>query len=175
MGIREDTAEQVRKRLHAERENKKMTMAELAQALTAKGIRSYATTIAKIEAGDRAVRVDELVAMAEIFDVPVDSLLGQQGRPDWKLAWVLRGAEDAAHSALGDIRTHQRALAGFCEEVAVLSVDGVPSPALQGVAEAAHQAIHDLRTASTSLIALVAKAMPLSLPLESEEVSHGQA
>jgi transcriptional regulator with XRE-family HTH domain len=175
MGTREDTAEHVRKRVHAERERQKTTMAQLAQALTARGIRTYATTIAKIEAGDRAVRIEELAAMAEIFDVPVDSLLGPRGRPDGKLALVMRGGEDAAHTALRDIRVHLRTIAELSDNLAVITADTQPRPQLQQVIDQAQQVIRDLRVASASLIGLVALAMPLSAPLDSEGASDGEA
>lgn len=40
----------------------------------------YPTTVAKIEAGERAARIDEIVAVADIFGVTVDALVGRSPR-----------------------------------------------------------------------------------------------
>ncbi|SHV28300.1 Uncharacterised protein [Mycobacteroides abscessus subsp. abscessus] len=53
--------------LKATRTHRKMSQAELAKALSARGIAAHATTIAKIEAGDRAVRLDEAVELCIIL------------------------------------------------------------------------------------------------------------
>ena len=37
----------------------------------------YATTVAKIESGDRAVRVNEAAVLADLFKLSVDALLGR--------------------------------------------------------------------------------------------------
>ncbi len=38
----------------------------------------HATTIAKIEAGSRSVRINEAVGIADLFEVSLDSLLGRK-------------------------------------------------------------------------------------------------
>jgi transcriptional regulator with XRE-family HTH domain len=161
MGTREDTAEHVRKRVHAERERQKITMAQLAQALSSRGIRTYATTIAKIEAGDRAVRIEELAAMAEIFGVGVDTLLGQQIPPEEQLARVMRGGVGIAHEVMRDIYLHQRRVAEFRQNLTLMAEEHA-SPALAQVADQAALVIHNMRACSAALIGL------LALTIESE-------
>jgi hypothetical protein len=61
----------------------------VAKMLSAAGLSVYPTTIAKIEAGERAARVDEVVAVADLFSVSVDTLLGHTPR---------EGGNDPHHS-----------------------------------------------------------------------------
>ena len=51
----------------------------------------YASAVAKIESGQRAVRIEEAEAIAELFGVSVDSLLGRQVGVERDLAYSLRG------------------------------------------------------------------------------------
>ncbi|MGA9676020.1 MAG: helix-turn-helix transcriptional regulator, partial [Mycobacterium sp.] len=77
MGNPEHAETEFRLRLRQGRETRKWTQAHLAELLRAKGFAStYPTTIAKLEAGERAARIDEIVAIAELFDVSLDTLLG---------------------------------------------------------------------------------------------------
>ncbi|HME78909.1 MAG TPA: helix-turn-helix transcriptional regulator [Mycobacterium sp.] len=69
-------AAELRNTLKRLRTDRGWSMAEMAELLTAKGLTAYQTTITKIEAGNRAVQIDELVAYADIFECSVDTLLG---------------------------------------------------------------------------------------------------
>ena len=48
-----------------QRESRKLSMAQLAKLLQAKGLKVYPSTIAKIEYGERPAKLDETVALAE--------------------------------------------------------------------------------------------------------------
>jgi hypothetical protein len=51
----------------------------MAGLLSDKGLNPmYATTLAKIEAGARSVRINEAVAIADLFEVSLDTLLGRK-------------------------------------------------------------------------------------------------
>lgn len=76
MGTKKLAGTEFRETLHRLRRNRGWSQAHLAELLSAKGLGVYPTTIAKIEAGDRAIQIDELVAVADIFEVSVDALLG---------------------------------------------------------------------------------------------------
>jgi transcriptional regulator with XRE-family HTH domain len=84
MGTEKLAATELRNTLYRLRESQGWSMAAMADILRGKGLKVYPTTIAKIEAGDRTVKVDELVAYAEVFEVSVDTLLGHstQGAGD---------------------------------------------------------------------------------------------
>ena len=84
MGKRTRSESYFGKRVRAERERRKWSQADMAQMLWDKGVRPmYPTTIAKIESTDpssrRAVKIDEAIAIADLFDVSLDWLLGRKG------------------------------------------------------------------------------------------------
>ncbi len=83
--------------LKATRTHRKMSQAELAKALSARGIAAHATTIAKIEAGDRAVRLDEAVELCIILGGALGDLFprGESQSISRKL--------DALHVQLGSV------------------------------------------------------------------------
>ena len=60
------------------------------------GTKYYGSTIAKIEAGDRPLKLAELVAVAELFEVSVDTLLRREARPRGNQAQALRVVADTA-------------------------------------------------------------------------------
>lgn len=82
MGRKERTDDYFRKRLKRERERRDWSQAAMAKMMSDNGIPMHATTIAKIEAGDRAVRIDEATGIAELFRLSLDGMLGRKGMED---------------------------------------------------------------------------------------------
>lgn len=82
MGRRERTETYFREKLKTERESRGWSQSAMAKMLSDNGIPMHATTIAKIEAGDRAVRIDEAAGIAQLLDESVDVLLGVGSRVD---------------------------------------------------------------------------------------------
>jgi transcriptional regulator with XRE-family HTH domain len=89
-------------RLKDERGHRGLTQPQLAKLLAEKGIKPmHATTIAKIEAGVRSVRINEAVGIADLFGVSLDSLLGRRpgaGR-DHERAYLLRSLRDTSRGS----------------------------------------------------------------------------
>jgi hypothetical protein len=79
----------------------------------------YPTTIAKIEAGDRAVRIDELVGIASLFGASTDLLLGRDsaegGRND--LTWVAAQMQSLARKSANDVNNLRETLADELSDV----------------------------------------------------------
>lgn len=92
MGSQKWTDEHFGKRVKAEREYRGWSQADMAKLLSDKGIHPmHPTTVAKIEAGDRSVRINEAVGIADLFEVSLDSLLGRKpGAQQDELQYVLR-------------------------------------------------------------------------------------
>ena len=64
--------------MRRERKSRGLSLAQLAKLLQAKGIkRIYPTTIAKIEYGERPAKLDEAIALADVFGVSLDALVGR--------------------------------------------------------------------------------------------------
>lgn len=67
--------------LKALRKERRWSQGELEKRLAAKGIQLHATTIAKIEKGERPVNITEAAAIADLFGRSMDELSGR-GWPD---------------------------------------------------------------------------------------------
>jgi transcriptional regulator with XRE-family HTH domain len=121
MGTDKLAPTELRNTLHRLRDSSGWSMAAMAELLGAKGITAYPSTIAKIEAGTRAVQIDELVAYAEIFDVSTDLLLGHTstGTGDKfelvdrlleqmkRATWVIQSSRVALGDAVSDLDGHK--------------------------------------------------------------------
>ena len=82
MGRKERTEVYFRKRLKRERDSRGWSQSEMAKLLSDNGIPMHPTTIAKIEAGDRTVRIDEATGIADLLGLGLDGLLGRKGMED---------------------------------------------------------------------------------------------
>src|SRR5258705_8927715 len=89
MGKNERAAAYFRKQVRAERERRGWSQSQVAELLRGKGFRVHTTTIAKIEAGDRAVPIDEASAIADVFGTSLDRLLGRGVGPEQDLRYTL--------------------------------------------------------------------------------------
>jgi transcriptional regulator with XRE-family HTH domain len=116
MGKQKWTDDHFSKQLRAERERRGWTQAEVAKMLSDKDISMHWTTIAKIEKGDRSVRIDEAAGIADLFEVSVDSLLGRRVRQESDLAYTLRGLFDT-------VRQSSQQIAGIANTLSERLVD----------------------------------------------------
>lgn len=96
MGKRERTEDYFRKRLRDERNSRKWSQADMAKLLSDKGVHMHPTTIAKIEAGERSVRIDEATGIADLLGISLDVLLGRAAGLDDDLTYALRSLRNAA-------------------------------------------------------------------------------
>jgi transcriptional regulator with XRE-family HTH domain len=91
-------------RLKAERERRNWTQVEMARRLADTGWPVNATVLAKIEAANedarRSLKVDEALAVAEVFGMSLDSLLGRtnDAESSEELELILRTAVDTART-----------------------------------------------------------------------------
>lgn len=123
MGSKKWTEVYFSKRLKDERDRRGWTQAELAKLLSDKlNASMHWTTIAKIEKGERSVRIDEAAGIADLFDTSVDSLLGRKakGAINDDLAYAIRTLKDTARDAFmqlsalgGSLQDRFRDLSGF--------------------------------------------------------------
>lgn len=85
------------------------------------GMPIFSTTISRIESGDRAVRIDELNACAEIFGVTADALLCRPaGAAD--VLWAAERLCSGASQAAADLKATERRMVGnlsdLCDRLA---------------------------------------------------------
>jgi transcriptional regulator with XRE-family HTH domain len=125
MGRREQTEDYFGKRVKDEREHRNWSQAQMAKLLSDNGVPMiHPTTIAKIEAGDRAVRIDEAAAIADLFEVSLDSLLGRQAGLEDELSYRLRALRDTAAKHLLEVGVIANAVDDRLDEVMQLQFDG---------------------------------------------------
>ncbi|MDT5120367.1 MAG: hypothetical protein QOE30_6106, partial [Mycobacterium sp.] len=100
------------KRVQIERTNRGWSQAEMARMLSENGIDPmHPTTIAKIEAGQRSVRINEALGIAELFEASIDSLLGRKpGTQNNELEYALRLLRDTARQSSQQIFTAMEAI-----------------------------------------------------------------
>jgi transcriptional regulator with XRE-family HTH domain len=100
MGRQSAAETSFRERMKRERQTRDWSQADLAELLQARGLgHIYPTTVAKIESGERAVRIDEATAIADLFEVSVDALLGRNVERGSDLAYTLRFVQDIARQS----------------------------------------------------------------------------
>jgi transcriptional regulator with XRE-family HTH domain len=97
-------------RLRDLRDGEDWTQTQLADKLSTHGIHMTAAQIARIEKGERSVRAVEAAALADLYKISVDALLGRKGRPKSDFMHALRGLVDAKEQARWAVESHQRAL-----------------------------------------------------------------
>jgi transcriptional regulator with XRE-family HTH domain len=106
MGRHKWADEDFGKTVRTQREQRGWSQAEMAKMLSDRGIHPmHPTTVAKIEAGDRSVRINEAVGIADLFEVSVDSLLGRKHlTQDEELAQSLRELHSLADRYISELR-----------------------------------------------------------------------
>jgi transcriptional regulator with XRE-family HTH domain len=159
MGTEERLQDYFGERIKAERVSRKWSQSKVAQLLLDKGIDGiYATTIAKLEKNERAVRIAEACALADLFEVSLDSLLGRSTGLDNDLRLILRDLKDVASKASSDVGGLYVAILERTAELADLEFEGCE--ALHAAAVRAAEALLASRTAlaKVAVFELPAKA-----------------
>lgn len=86
--------------MEQERRRRNWSRADFAKMLHSKGFTHiYASTVAKIEYGERSVRIDEANAIADVFEVSVDALLGRSVAAQHDEMYVFKALLDSAQQA----------------------------------------------------------------------------
>lgn len=148
MGLREQAEIRFGERVREERERRGWSQEELAKRLTDRGIEGvYASTVAKIESTGkpRAVRLAEAAAVAELFEVSLDTLLGRTTNPPNDRAFTLRGVLDTAQQCSSQLHGIENTLSERFMELRNLDFEGLEE--LQTEAAAAAKGLKVAREA----------------------------
>jgi hypothetical protein len=86
------------------------------------GVHIHSSSIAKVELGDRAVRIDEAAGIAQLFGISVDALLGRRARPKSDLIYALRSALEAGQQAAWQASSLEATLRDRVVELAEVDV-----------------------------------------------------
>lgn len=114
-----------RKKVRSERERRRWSQLELAKKLSDLGVAMYGTTIAKIESGERAVRVDEAAGIADVLELPLDWMLGRpKTGPANEIRYSLRVLREKAQDTISDIGSMIEALQDWETDTYAIDFDG---------------------------------------------------
>ncbi len=149
MGRQTPTETRFRERIAVERKRRKLSQSDVAQMLNGRGLPGvYATTVAKIEAGDRTVRIDEAAAFADIFGLPLDELIGRHLDEQTRtLSYVLQAVTRMMHQAAPAVSALRREFAEISSELGLFDFDD------RAELVAAAQECHDALNRAASVIA----------------------
>jgi transcriptional regulator with XRE-family HTH domain len=155
-------------RLKAERERQGWTQPQIAKMLSDRCAQPiHATTIAKIEAGTRSVRINEAVAMADLFEVSIDALLGRRQPDDTTLTYAMVNLSKYAHDAQSTILRAQHTTADITEILEDVA-ERFDLPYTEGLQEATRDMAEQLERAH-ALAAGLAQSANQAISDESEE------
>lgn len=151
MGKQGPVGDRLRVRLLTEREQRRWSRATVRGELERRGAGMHISTIAKIEAGDRAVRPEELVAFADLFGVTVDALLGRRGGSD--LVWAVSKLSSNAQRIANEVAVLDNRLTDEIADVHHYATgDGIAE--IKAAARDAKDALKRARTALLTLAGL---------------------
>lgn len=137
---------QFRKSVRLERERRGWSQSYMAKLLTDRGIDSiYPTTVAKIESGDREVKLDEAAALADLFGGSLDWLLGREP-DDTTLTFAVGNVASYAASAADKTLTALRT-AGELDEILEDTGQRFDAPEIAHLTHLAHEAARHLEVA----------------------------
>lgn len=111
----------------------------------------HPTTIAKIEAGDRSVTIDEAAGVADLLELSLDSLLGRLSGLKTDLAFALRALQSVAHDSVWELTTMQVVLGERLADLSDFEFDGreeldsEAARAMEALGEA-HRALDNMST-----------------------------
>ena len=126
MGVQDEMDSRFGRRVFAERKKRDWSQEELAKRLCDRGIPVYASTIAKIESKHkpRSVRLAEAAAIADLFDVSIDTLLGRSVNPEADEMYTLRALLDTAQQAAWQVSAVERSLRDQIAQLAAFGPTG---------------------------------------------------
>ncbi len=78
--------------------------------LRGKDIPMHWTTVAKIEKGERSVRIEEAAAIADLLGISVDALLGRRGRPRSDERYALESLKNTVYQSSSLVSSIEKSL-----------------------------------------------------------------
>ena len=105
------------------------------------------------------MRIDEAAAIADLFGIPLDELLGRHTKRDTAMAYVLRGVMYAARRLAQQVTTDIDELDGSLADLDTIEVDGREK--LEADARRAQAALREAQAALESAANFVLPAQPM--------------
>jgi transcriptional regulator with XRE-family HTH domain len=163
-----------RDRLRSERKRRGWSQEQLCEQLTQQRTPISQSVISKMESARREPRPDELVAIAKVFGLTVDTMLGYKGGKDESLDYALRSIRDTTRRSATAIRMAASDI--DAAEGEVFSYTFAGNRQLAQYLSAFHRHIELALTALriADLLTDFDTAAPAGFPVEKDEVSREQ-
>jgi transcriptional regulator with XRE-family HTH domain len=104
-----------------------------------KGSPMHPTSLAKIEKGERSVRIDEAAAIADLLNTSVDSLLGRNVDAGAEVDYMVRSITSTAERSAGQVRSIARTIEDARSELGAIEFNG--RDVLESGVKRAHRAL----------------------------------
>lgn len=174
MGRESASQAHFRKKARRGREERGWSQAEMAKRLQEKGIDSmYPTTVAKIEAGEREVKLDEATAVADLFEMSLDELVARDSnkRREDDISFYLRELRDNARKYAGQIADLSSTINGDLQNVEFGRLPDDFAEGWSGISERGDQVLYELDSVKDDLSEIANDASELLLNRQRE---HGR-
>jgi transcriptional regulator with XRE-family HTH domain len=144
----DEYAAQLGARIRNKRNERGWKQPQLAEMLRDRGVASIQTpTVAKIEAGERAVKIHEAAVLADIFGISIDALMGRRVSARADLMSAARQVVDAKITAAAAVSASQSQLVDALAQLVDADLRGTYDP----LADDARAAVNALEAASAAL------------------------
>lgn len=143
--------DQLRERIRTEREWREWTQSLTTTLLRSQGINIGVKTLSKIETGDRAILPEELNALADLFGMSVDALMGRNPTGA-DLMWVMSKLTSNAQKTASEVRNLYTRIDNDLKDVCYYANSGATS--VKGVLTSAQKVLTTLHAAAEALTEL---------------------
>jgi transcriptional regulator with XRE-family HTH domain len=154
MGSQGKVGDLLRTQLRAERLRRNWSQLDVTNMITERyGINIYASSVAKIEAGDRTVFPEELFAFADLFGMSADALLGRSSSGT-DVMWAASKLSTNAHKMVAELLGIQQHVADDVQDLAHYADRDKKSESVQSLIDAGNRSYAALIAARDALSAL---------------------
>jgi transcriptional regulator with XRE-family HTH domain len=160
------TETRFRERVTRERKRRKWSQSGVAKMLEDRGVPGLTgTTIAKVERGDRAVRIDEAAAFADIFGLPLDELIGRHlDERTRALSYVIQAITGTMHQVAPAVTALKTEFAEISAELGAFDFDGRAE--LDAAAQECHNALDHAASVIAGMWPLLSQAQTAAVANE---------
>jgi transcriptional regulator with XRE-family HTH domain len=160
MGRQSTVETRFRERVRQERERREWSQADLSKRLQAKGLEHIIpSTVAKIESGDRAVRIDEANALADVFAISIDELSGRSPAGS-DLVWVASRLAALARKSVNDVTNLSELIADELRDLRYYAEFDPPADSVDELCQATETVLSALGEVRRELTALADVPIP---------------
>ena len=151
MGTKNSVVDRFREYVRSERDRRGWSQAEMAKHLRSAGLEyMIPSTVAKIEIGERSVRIEEACTYADVFSAPIDVMFGRGDR-GVDAVWAASKLSTNAQKSVAELMAMRDRLADDTRDLVTYSTSDGRFDVLQNLAESAAAAAKSIDDAATAV------------------------